>query len=209
MPNSPRKPHIVFIVLDTHRYDRLGAYGYTRGTSPNLDAFAQGATVFERAIAPAQWTIPSHASMFTGEFPTTHLTTQSGDALDVYFPTIAEWLKNSGYRSTGFCNNPLVGVIDNELKRGFDTFYNYGGAITSTPARAAPQPVKLLSQVWERYTQLLRRISYPVQNTIARSDRIFRLTLNPAFVPLWTRFANFKGDTKQSLAISCASCSRK
>lgn len=193
-------PNIVFIVLDTHRYDRLGVYGNSRHLTPNLDAFAEQSTVFEHAIAPAQWTVPSHASMFTGEYPTTHLTLQSGDMLDPHFPTFAQYLKQNGYETIGFCNNPLVGVIDNHLKRGFNTFYNYGGAVPSTPARDLRQPVRLLSQVWERYTQLLRRISYPVQNAIARSETILRFTLIPAFVPLWTRYANFKGNTRQSIA---------
>ena len=64
MHTTDRKPNIVFVVLDTHRRDRLGCYGYHRDTSPNLDAFAQQATMFDNAVSPAQWTIPSHASMF-------------------------------------------------------------------------------------------------------------------------------------------------
>jgi len=194
-----QKPNIVWIVLDTHRYDRLGSYGYTRGVSPHLDEFAAQSTLFERAIAPAQWTIPSHASMFTGEFPTTHLTTQSGDMLDGYFRTAAEFLREDGYQNSGFCNNPLVGVINNGLKRGFDVFYNYGGAVPSTPSRALHHPIKLLSQVWERYTQLLRRISYPIQNAFAQSESLLNLSLIPVFVPLWTRYAHFKGDTRKSI----------
>ena len=199
MPRSPQNPNIVFLVLDTHRYDRLGAYGHSRGTSPNLDTFASQSTRYEFAVAPAQWTIPSHASMFTGEYPTTHQTTQSGDALDPHFRTLAEHLRKQGYQTTGFCNNPLVGVLDNHLKRGFQTFYNYGGAIPTRPADEVITAANLLSQVWRRYTQLLRRISYPVQNAIARSEKILSFTLNPLFVPLWTRFANFKGDTPTSL----------
>jgi uncharacterized sulfatase len=199
MPKSPQNPNIVFIVLDTHRYDRLGAYGNPRGTSPNLDAFASQSTRYEFAIAPAQWTIPSHASMFTGEYPTTHQTTQSGNALDPHFRTLADYLRKTGYQTTGFCNNPLVGVLDNHLKRGFQTFYNYGGAIPTRPADEIVTAANLLSQVWRRYTQLLRRISYPVQNAIAKSERILSFTLNPLLVPLWSRFAHFKGDTPTSL----------
>lgn len=193
------QPHIVFIILDTHRRDRLGLYGYRRGASPNLDRFASQATVFENAISPAQWTIPAHASMFTGEHPTTHLTTQSSDVLNAHFPTLAEHLRSGGYQLTGFCNNPLVGVLDNELKRGFHTFYNYGGAVPSTPARETPALLAPLSQAWERYTQLLRRLSYPIQNAVARSERFFHLSLNPLLVPYWTRLGNFKGNTAASL----------
>ena len=192
-------PNIVFIVLDTHRADRLGVFGCPRGISPNIDRFAAGATVFEEAISPGQWTIPAHASMFTGEFPTTHMVIQSASALDPRFQTMAERLKQEGYATVGFCNNPLVGVLNNGLRRGFDRFYNYGGAIPTLPERRVTGFRSVLQQLWNRYTQLLRKISYPVQNWIAQSDRFFQLILNPFIVPLWARYAHFKGDTGASL----------
>ncbi|MFC1879183.1 sulfatase [Chloroflexota bacterium] len=194
-----KNPNIIFIVLDTHRRDRLGMYGYDRAISPNLDEFAAEATVYENAISPAQWTIPAHASFFSGEYASAHMTTQAGHALDPYFRTVAEWLREADYQRVGFCNNPLVGILDNDLKRGFDKFYNYGGAIPTLPPRSTRRTVTLLGKIWSRYTQLLRKISYPVQNAFARSDRMFQLSLNPLFVPMWTRFANFKGDTARSV----------
>jgi uncharacterized sulfatase len=194
-----QNPNIVFLVLDTHRYDRLGIYGYDRGTSPNLDAFASQATVFEHAVSPGQWTIPAHASMFTGEFPSTHLTYQSSSALDPRFVTLAERLKSHGYQTSGFCNNPLVGVLNNGFTRGFDTFYNYGGAVPSVPEREGRRLIAPLQKLWSRYTQLLRKISYPIQNLVAQSDRVFNFILSPLLVPLWSRYAHFKGDTVSSL----------
>ena len=131
---SKSKPDIIFIVLDTHRVDRLGCYGYFENTTPNLDAFAKQATIYETAISPAQWTIPSHASMFSGVYPAFHKTIQSGDTLNTRFTTLAEHLKSAGYQTIGFCNNPLVGVLNNGFRRGFDNFYNYGGTIPSTPS---------------------------------------------------------------------------
>lgn len=65
-------PTVVLITLDTTRADHLGCYGYARNTSPNLDAFAREAVVYERAIAPATWTLPSHASLFTGKLTASH-----------------------------------------------------------------------------------------------------------------------------------------
>jgi uncharacterized sulfatase len=127
MPSQKIQPNIVFIVLDTQRRDRLGCYGYRRQTSPNLDAFAREATLFEQAISPAQWTIPAHASFFSGEFPSTHMTIHGSDGLDPRYETLAEQLRADGYRAVGFCNNPLVGVLDNGFRRGFDAFHNYGG----------------------------------------------------------------------------------
>ena len=61
-----QRPDIVFVVLDTHRADRLGCYGNERGLSPNIDAFSAESALFLRAVAPAQWTVPTHASVFTG-----------------------------------------------------------------------------------------------------------------------------------------------
>jgi arylsulfatase A-like enzyme len=123
MPNGNR-PNIVLIVLDTHRRDRLSTYGYPRQTSPNIDQFAQNGTLFENGISAAQWTIPAHASMFTGEYPATHRALQAHACLDSRFDTLAILLSLNGYQTTGFCNNPLLGILNNGLKRGFDTFYN-------------------------------------------------------------------------------------
>jgi arylsulfatase A-like enzyme len=202
-------PNIVFIVLDTQRSDRLGCYGYPRGTTPHLDAFAQKATVFENAIAPAQWTVPSHASMFTGEPPSTHMTLQSTDSLHPDFKTLAEHLEARGYRRTGICNNPLVGLINNNLKRGFDAFYNYCGTVQSRAsdyARVsahvrAPAPVRVL---WRRSVsrvarQTLQGVVAPIQDAFGRYSQVFQAALNPLCVPLWTRFARFKGDTPRSI----------
>lgn len=191
-------PDILFIVLDTQRADRLGCYGYERSTSPHLDRFAARGTVFEQAVSPAQWTIPSHASMFTGQYPTSHGVTQSSQRLGQGQPHVAEVLQSAGYDTVGFCNNPLVGILDNDFQRGFDTFYNYGGAIPSLPRHQTSSfaPVNWMS---ERYTQFLRRISYPIQNLFGQSDLAFRLSLNAWTTPLWSRLANFKGQNQRSV----------
>lgn len=198
MPATEHTPDIVFLVLDTHRLDRLGCYGYSRSTSPNIDAFAREATLFENAISPAQWTIPVHASWFSGESPSAHMTVQSGDVLDARYRTLAERLGADGYQTVGFCNNPLVGVINNGFKRGFGAFYNYSGAVQSAfrPAEHLPAFVR---DAWQRYRKALRRITDPIQNVFATSNQVFQAALNPVWVPLWTRFAHFKGDTPRSI----------
>jgi arylsulfatase A-like enzyme len=66
------KPHVVLITLDTTRRDRLGLYGCSRNTSPRLDELAARSVVYERAVAASSWTLPSHASIFTGKFPSSH-----------------------------------------------------------------------------------------------------------------------------------------
>jgi uncharacterized sulfatase len=197
------QPDIFFIVLDTQRADRLGAYGYRgrrNGTSisPNLDAFAEQSVLFDQAIAPAQWTIPSHASMFTGLYPTAHQVVQSNRSLGPDRPHLAEVLLETGYRTFGFCNNPLVGVLDNGFKRGFETFYNYGGAFPSVPKHSTRLPWPA-NQLLEAYTQFLRRISYPIQNFFGQSDLAFRISLNAFLTPVWSKMANFKGQNERSV----------
>lgn len=193
-----QRPDIIFIVLDTQRADRLGSYGYKKNTSPNLDAFAGNAVLFERAVSPAQWTIPSHASLFTGRYPTAHRVQQSLHSLSPDLPHIAEILRATGYETVAFCNNPLVGILNNGFKRGFDRFYNYGGAFPSVPQSSSSLPWPF-NHVAEAYTQFLRRISYPIQNFFGRSDLAFRVSLNALFTPLWSRFANFKGQNERSV----------
>jgi arylsulfatase A-like enzyme len=194
-----KKPNIIFIVLDTHRVDRLGTYGYRQDISPNLDSFARQATIFQKAISPAQWTIPSHASMFTGEYPSIHNTLQSGDVLNENLTTIAEYAQREGYQTVGFCNNPLVGVLNNGFRRGFQQFYNYGGTVPSTPSLYSDGTESLVSKFKRQYFKIIDRIATPIQQSVAASPQVLKLVLNPIFVPLWTRYSNFKGDTGASI----------
>jgi arylsulfatase A-like enzyme len=71
-PKRNDKPSILLISLDTVRADHLGCYGYHRATSPNIDKFVEDAFLFESVTAPSSWTLPSHASLFTGLLPSVH-----------------------------------------------------------------------------------------------------------------------------------------
>jgi uncharacterized sulfatase len=198
MKNKGSK-NVIMVVLDTHRYDRLGAYGYDRPTTPNLDDFAAESLFFEQAIAPGQWTIPSHASLFSGEAPAVHGTVQADDVLPKEFETLASRLSSSGVKTTGFCNNPLVGVIQNGFKRGFDEFYNYCGVVPSTPPQEKDDLFKPMRKLWSKYTRILRKLSNPIQNTFASPNEFFLAALRPFFVPMWTKAGNFKGNTPRSI----------
>jgi len=192
------KPNVVLIVLDTLRADRMSCYGYGRPTTPFLDVFAEESTLFERAVVPGQWTIPSHASLFTGMYPTTHMTTQIYDSLGEELSTLAELLRADGYRTVGFCNNPLLGVVDNDLDRGFEEFYNYGGAVPNYPDLARSQP-RAFGRLAERFKRVMRTLTAPFQNQFAHNSALLRIAMHPWIVPLWQGSVNFKGNTKRSL----------
>lgn len=196
--SQERKPDILLFVLDTLRADRLSSYGYPRDTSPHMDECAEDGVLFEWAISPAQWTIPSHASLFTGEYPTTHRTTQIYDKHSEETPTLAELLNRAGYRTVGFCNNPLLGVVENDLDRGFEEFYNYGGALPTRP-EIVDSGLPSIGQFARWLTKTTRRLTSPIQDAFARSNLLLRIALHPRIVPIWRRYANFKGNTVQSL----------
>jgi uncharacterized sulfatase len=187
------RPNILLIVLDTLRRDRLSGYGHARETSPEFDRFAAEATRFEYAVSPAQWTIPAHTSMFTGVYPSTHQVTQGNSRLSGAHPTLAEILLGAGYHTVGFCNNPLVGVLDNGLTRGFEHFYNYAGTVPNRPFDTGG------NALIRGFKTRFRRFARPIENRFANSDNLFRLAMSPAVVPLWSRLLNFKGSTEQTI----------
>ena len=193
-----RRPDILLLVLDTLRADRLQSYGSSDAITPALDALAEESTLFRFAIAPAQWSIPSHASLFTGVYPSIHDTTQSNSILPEGLPTLAERLRDAGYHTAAFCNNPLVGVINNGLRRGFDSFLNYAGLWTSRPNQAGARP-GAYDRIRQRFKGWLTDLITRTQDAFARNDALLELSLTPLFVPMWQTALSFKGNSRKSL----------
>jgi arylsulfatase A-like enzyme len=114
-------PHIVCIILDTLRYGHSEPMGYHRDTTPFLDAMAERGWRFSKLYANGPWTVPSHGSLFTGLDPTRNGANYPYLSLDPKVPTLAEVLRDAGYFSAAFSNNPWVGERTG-LHRGFDHF---------------------------------------------------------------------------------------
>ena len=195
---SRKRPDILLLVLDTLRADRLSCYGHPTETSPHLDAFAETGTRFERAISPAQWTIPAHGSLFSGEYPTTHGTTQITHKHAVEHPTLAEHLTRAGYQTVGFCNNPLLGVVENDLDRGFGAFYNYGGVLPARPTEVQGR-IGWLGALIRPLRKLVGRLNAPIQAAFTQQEWLLNIAMQPRLVALWERHINFKGNTERSL----------
>ncbi len=192
------RPDILLLVLDTLRADRLSCYGHPTETSPNLDAFAETGTRFERAISPAQWTIPAHGSLFSGEYPTTHGTTQITHKHASGHPTLAERLHQAGYQTVGFCNNPLLGVVENDLDRGFQAFYNYGGVLPARPTEVQGR-IGWTGRVARLFRKLIAGLNEPIQALFTQQEWLLNVAMQPWLVALWERHINFKGNTERSL----------
>ncbi len=116
-----RRPNVFLIVIDTLRADHLSAYGYDKATSPHIDALAAQGTLYEEAISAAPWTLPSHASLFTGLYVRDHHTSSEHPNLDPSYDTLAERLARAGYHTGGFSNNVWTNP-DSGLEQGFQRF---------------------------------------------------------------------------------------
>jgi arylsulfatase A-like enzyme len=119
--HAPPPFNVMVVLIDTLRADHLGAYGYTPPTSPNLDALAHDSTVFARTTAQAAWTKPSIASVMTGVFVHKHGVVSSSDALGTDHATLAEAMRQRGYRTVAYSSNPWI-TPEFRFDRGFDDF---------------------------------------------------------------------------------------
>lgn len=112
--------NVVLVSIDTLRADRLGVYGAGRPTSPQIDAFAQRAVVFDNAIAQAPTTLPSHMSILTGLYPRGHGVVDPRMRLSDETVTLAGALRRYGYRTAAFTGGGYVRPAFNY--HGFDRF---------------------------------------------------------------------------------------
>jgi arylsulfatase len=102
---SEPPPHVVVVVIDTLRADRLGLYGNERGLTPFMDSLAERGVVFTRATAPSSWTIPSVATLLTSRHASQHRVVRFESVLDDSEVTLAERLRDAGWVTGGFTAN--------------------------------------------------------------------------------------------------------
>jgi arylsulfatase A-like enzyme len=125
LPSAPESaPNVLVIILDTVRAASMGLYGSLAANTPRLEEWAKSGVVFDWAFSPGPWTLPSHASMFTGVWPDD----QTGDwerPLDRTHRTLAELFQQRGYRTAGFVANMHYTAWDSGLDRGFHHYEGY------------------------------------------------------------------------------------
>ena len=158
----PTPTDVIVVVVDTLRADRLGRYGYGRGLTPVLDRLADRGVRFAHAYAPASWTMPSVASLFTSRLPLQHQVRDFDSRLPDSEVTVAERLNAAGFANAGFTANWRL-TADLGYAQGFPTwrgFLNSPGSekkargevlraaalewLDQKPAGGAPAPHRLL-----------------------------------------------------------------
>lgn len=133
-PAKPGAPNVLLIVLDTVRAQSLSVYDYERPTTPILERFSRTGVCFDNAYATSPWTLPSHATMFTGRF--THelfdsnsLPLDARTPLPETYPTLSEVLNGQGYYTGGFVANFSYCSYAHALDRGFARYEDYTASL--------------------------------------------------------------------------------
>ncbi len=130
-PEPARPRNVILVLVDTLRADHLSTYGYSRPTSPNVDAFAKESIKFENARSQASCTFPSANSILTSRYPSAFLGQPPAHPLGIPadIPSIAEILKKRGFRTAAVSASPVVRGTPGRFNpgagfgRGFDSFH--------------------------------------------------------------------------------------
>jgi len=120
-PPAGARPNVVLVTIDTERADHTSTYGYPHPTTPHLDALAADGAVFTAAYTAIPTTGPSHAGLFTAQYPAEHGVLRNGDVLGATPPTLTELLARAGYVTAAFVSAyPLAQKFG--YARGFATY---------------------------------------------------------------------------------------
>jgi hypothetical protein len=135
--------NLIFLVVDTLRADRLGAYGYARPTSPEIDALASTGILFRHVYAQSSWTKTSMASLWTGTYPARNGVLRYDHAIPDEALLPAEILRNAGFRTAGIWRNGWV-APNFGFYQGFDFYLNpKPGRTRAQLQRSHPAPESL------------------------------------------------------------------
>ena len=140
---APERPNVVLVTLDTTRADYLSSYGGELAETPAFDALAAKGALFEHAIAPASWTLPSVGSFLTSSPPWMHGATDFiGVGLSRDVTTLPEELSSHGYECLASVGNPFVNA-DMGFDRGFHVYDVY-----SQPVETKLAASRLFDRAW-------------------------------------------------------------
>jgi hypothetical protein len=139
-------PDVVLVSIDTLRADHLSSYGYRRPTSPNLDRLADESLLFTRSSSASTWTLPSTATLLTGLLPAQHGLRRLGHRLPPEVETLAERLREHGYRTAAITDGGFVGP-DWGFSQGFERYDATAGEAW------APKDVAVIAEAASRWIE--------------------------------------------------------
>ena len=140
LPTVPRRQrfNLLLVTLDTTRADHLGSYGYAHASTPHLNRLASQGVRFEHVTAPVPLTLPSHASLFTGQYPFTHEVRDNVNfRLSAEAHTLAEVLGEAGYNTGGFIGAYVLNAATG-MSQGFDFYTDFTSPGFEVPSHGDP-----------------------------------------------------------------------
>jgi len=119
--DEPDELDVLVVSLDTTRADRMSLYGHSRKTTPNLDRLAQSSVVFDHAGSTAPWTLPSHVSFFSAQYPDRHGVIGPASHVPRDLPWLPRIARNEGYATFAVTGG---GYVNSEFgfARGFESY---------------------------------------------------------------------------------------
>src|SRR5262249_29695133 len=131
--HGPRPPDVVIVIYDAVRADIVtDARGGIVDWAPRLKEFARRSVQFRQAVSPAPWTVPSHASLFSGLSPLDHGAMEESPRIGDEVVTLAETLHDRGYRTLALVANPWLG-ISRGFAQGFEKYVEVWRMNQDTP----------------------------------------------------------------------------
>ena len=175
-------PHILLVVCDSLGAKHLPMYGYSRNTLPSLEGMLEGErwAVYRNCFSTAPWTLPSHASLFTGLYPSEH--GADGVKLKLDRISFVEILREAGYATVGISSNHIV---HRSFVKGWSDFYEVYGLIPSNIVMARMEK-KFKTNIYKKgklksLAEVVKEniFSHPVETTGLIANKIFRRWINP------------------------------
>jgi arylsulfatase A-like enzyme len=200
----PNAPNVILISIDTLAAQEMSLYGFRLPTTPNIDAFAQSASVFEHFYANSNYTIPTITSMQTGRYPTTHGVTQlrarlvPGDGER----TLARELQKNGYLTASVVANDGAHPMYLRFSEGFDF---QPAPQDDSPGNSATMALTLVDSrayhwIWDWWSNPYNHVIFPLldfgdlqahnwfptEPVVEKATEVARTTGKPLF--LWAHF---------------------
>lgn len=118
---NPERPSVILVSIDTLRADHLGAYGYRKVSTPNIDALVRGRAKFTNVVCQVPLTLPSHTTLFTSTYPWENGIEENAQHVPAGIVTLASVLRSQGYQTAAFIGSVFL-EKQMGLDQGFDVY---------------------------------------------------------------------------------------
>src|SRR5262249_8442687 len=172
----PHVPNIIILLLDTARAQNFSGYGYTHSTSPHIDAIAAEGVVYEQAIAPGSWSLPSQVGLLTGMFPSKHGAHELHLSYAHHSPMLPEVLQEAGYHTLGISSNSWMSD-EFGVTHGFECYLKLWQYRHTAPAASVATTSGMGTWIDQKVQRWYWRHIFPRRNRAQHVNRYIRTLL--------------------------------